>query len=496
MESRELQSGTILCNGKYTIEKKIGEGGFGITYKALQSGLNRVVCIKEYFLDGKCVRNTVAKTVHLQGISEEAFEKYRQKFVEEAKILSGLKHPNIVEVLDIFDENNTSYMVMPFIEGTTLQNLVEGNGTLNYGLTVNYLGQVASAAGYIHSHNILHRDIKPDNIIITPDYRAILIDFGSAREFVNDKTQAHTSIFTKCYAPPEQYNTVSRKGYYSDIYSLGAVYYFAMTGKTPVEAATRHIETLLEPKALNSSITDDANRTILKAMAMQPKNRHQNIEEFLNDLMGRKPSKPIENDSVIVVKKSRKWLWIALVAILVAGTVLFVGLYHNHKQQELESLYNGQAKDFGIYICANANDTVWYFSNLEKFYQAGDVNKSIVEQLPYTQLFQYLYSGQLKDGFPHGEGVADYDDNTHYEGTFNKGFRHGKGKCIFTDGTVYIGDYVNNMAEGRGEMIYPDSGRYVGNWKNNLQNGYGRFIEKNGIEIRGRFKNGEMVEVR
>ena len=121
---QELASGTELCDGKYIIEKKIGEGGFGITYRALQSGLNRTVCIKEYFLSGKCVRSTHARTVCVQDSSESIFEKYRQSFVKEAKMLATLHHPNIVEVIDVFDENNTSYMVMNFIEGKSVLDIV------------------------------------------------------------------------------------------------------------------------------------------------------------------------------------------------------------------------------------------------------------------------------------------------------------------------------------------------------------------------------------
>ena len=178
---KELQIGTVLSNGKYTIQKKIGEGGFGITYQAVHNGLNRTVCIKEYFPAGRCVRNTYTKSLHLQGFTEAQFEKYRQAFVKEAKTLANLQHPNIVEVIDVFDENNTSYMAMSFIQGKSLYNIVKERGVLPYQETVNYIAQITDAIGYIHQKNILHRDIKPDNIIITPDFKAILIDFGSAR---------------------------------------------------------------------------------------------------------------------------------------------------------------------------------------------------------------------------------------------------------------------------------------------------------------------------
>lgn len=296
---KELQPGTSLAGGKYVIEKKIGEGGFGITYRAVQTGLNRAVCIKEYFLAGRCVRNTLAKTIQLQGADEQMFEKYRAAFVKEAQTLAALHHQGIVEVIDIFDENNTSYMVMPFVEGRSLQSIVEKNGPLSYPEAVNYIGQIANAVGYIHDRHILHRDIKPDNIMITADNKAVLIDFGSAREFEEDKTQAQTSMVTHGYAPTEQYTRNSRKGAYTDIYAIGATLYFILTGKVPYEAAARITEAMPEPKDLNPSLPEEANRTIMKAMQLKSQDRHQSIAEFMDDLLGAKPSTPVAKTQVM-----------------------------------------------------------------------------------------------------------------------------------------------------------------------------------------------------
>ncbi len=293
-EFKELQPGTGLNGGKYTIEKKIGEGGFGITYKAVQNGLERAVCIKEYFPAGHCIRDTYARTIHHQGMDEQKFEKYRQAFVREARTLASLHHPNIVEVIDVFDENNTSYMVMPFIEGRSLQSIVEKNGPLTYPEAVNYMAQIADAVGYIHERHILHRDIKPDNVMVTADYRAILIDFGSAREFENDKTQAQTSMLTHGYAPTEQYTTTSRKGSYTDIYAIGATLYFILTGKVPMEAAARITEHMPEPRELNPDIPEEANRTIMKAMQLKSQDRHQTVQEFMDDLRNIHPSEKVE----------------------------------------------------------------------------------------------------------------------------------------------------------------------------------------------------------
>lgn len=319
MNYNELQPGTVLCGGKYTIEKKIGEGGFGITYKAIQTGLNKIVCIKEYFLAGRCSRDTQSRTIYAQGASGNIYEKYRQSFVKEAKLLASLHHPNIVEVTDVFDENNTSYMVMAYINGKSLQSLVETRGPLPYPEVVNYIAQITNAIGYIHERNILHRDIKPDNIMITAEYKAILIDFGSAREFEQDKTQVHTSMLTHGYAPTEQYTANSRKGSYTDIYALGATMYFVLTGKVPIESAARLTEPMDAPIDLVPELPEEANRTILKAMQLKAENRHQTIQEFMDDLRNVNPS--ILIDETIGEPPSNKKLWRSLT---IAGCIIAI----------------------------------------------------------------------------------------------------------------------------------------------------------------------------
>ena len=329
---KELHPGTGLNGGKYVIEKKIGEGGFGITYKAIQQGLNRIVCIKEYFLAGRCIRDTHTRTIHLQGITEDTFEKYRQSFVKEARTLAALHHPNIVEVIDVFDENGTSYMVMPFIEGRSLQSIVEKNGPLTSPEAVNFVAQITNAVGYIHEKHILHRDIKPDNIMITADFKAILIDFGSAREFEQDKTQMHTSMLTHGYAPTEQYTANSRKGSYTDIYAIGATLYFVLTGQVPLQAAARMTEKMPEPKELNPDIPDEINRTILKAMQLKAENRHQTVKDFMDDLLNIRPTELV--DESVVIEKTKKWMWWAIGAAVVLVVSLSLWLILRPKEVE------------------------------------------------------------------------------------------------------------------------------------------------------------------
>jgi serine/threonine protein kinase len=320
---KELQAGATLQNGTYVIERTIGAGGFGITYAVKHTRLHVAYAIKEFFINGYCVRDMRDKTVQLQGIDPSMYEKYRQKFMEEAQTLARLDHPNVVRVMDVFTENNTAYMVMPFVEGFTLQQVVERHGTLSYDTAVNYIAQVAEAIGYVHQKNILHRDIKPDNIIITPDNKAVLIDFGSAREFVHDKTQSHTSILTQGYAPLEQYTANSRKGAYSDIYSLGAVFYFALTGQKPMDAATRTMESLPEPRALLPAIPDAANRTILKAMQLKPEERYQTVQGFMGDLLEVTVKEQMEE----IPKKKRTWRFVKITMLVLIAAGVGTSIY-------------------------------------------------------------------------------------------------------------------------------------------------------------------------
>ena len=317
-EFRELSAGKTLYNGKYIIERTLGMGGFGITYYAIHATLHKYYAIKEFFINGYCVRNTQSSEVHLQGMTTETYINYKQNFKKEAQTLAELDHPYIVKIVDVFEENNTSYIVMPFIKGVTLQQLVNKYEKLEYETAVNYIAQIAEAIEYIHGHYILHRDISPDNVIITPENKIALIDFGSAREFVHDKTQRHTTIVKKGYAPLEQYAAISRKGAYSDIYALGAVFYFTLTGRKPMDATERTLENMFEPIFLVPSIPEDANRTIMKAMSLKPENRHQNIKEFMDDLLGKKAKRNILKNKVFIL------LGGALAALLTVIVIWFI----------------------------------------------------------------------------------------------------------------------------------------------------------------------------
>lgn len=283
---QSLDIGTTLGGGRYIIEKVLGIGGFGITYYARHKELDCHYAIKEFFINGKCMREGDHNTVSLQEMDPLMYNKLKTRFADEARTLAALNHPHVVRVNDIFDENNTSYIVMEYVEGTTLQQLVERNGKMSYDDAVNCMGQLGEAVAYIHSKHVLHRDIKPDNIIVTPDNRIVLIDFGSAREFVHDEVQRHTTILTLGYAPIEQYTSTSKKGNYTDIYAMGGVFYFLLTGQRPMDVTTRTMERMPSPHELDPNIPLEVSQTIMKAMEFKPEDRYQSVDAFMADLLG------------------------------------------------------------------------------------------------------------------------------------------------------------------------------------------------------------------
>jgi serine/threonine-protein kinase len=328
MDREKLQAGTSLSNGVYRIESIIGSGGFGITYFVRNMQFGNVFAVKEFFITGSCIRDTQSHRVVPQSIDDESYNRYLDSFIKEAQTLLRLDHPNIVKVNDVFRENNTAYIVMPYIEGNTLQKAVESTGRLGYEKAVNYIAQISEAVAYIHKQKILHRDIKPENIIITLEDIATLIDFGSAREFVQDRTQRHTALLTPGYAPLEQYSAISRKGYYTDIYALGATFYFTLTGQMPTDAASRSAgEPMPEPKALIPSIPDEANDTILKAMQLRPENRYQRVDELMEDLLNKEDEEDVKKQDAVTDSsggKIGKFLRYALPAAAIISWLIFL----------------------------------------------------------------------------------------------------------------------------------------------------------------------------
>jgi TPR repeat protein len=213
--------------------------------------------------------------------------------------LAAFNHPNIVKVKDFFKGNGTTYMVMEFIEGETLQSRKQKGGLEDFQSIFAAMHQLLDAVEEVHKHGMLHRDIKPENILITPEDKIILIDFGSARDFEDGKTKAHTTMLTPGYAPIEQYSNRARRGPFTDIYALGATLYFLLTGEKPLAATDRHLENLIPPHKINPAVSTQLSSAVMMAMEMKPEDRFQHLRELrdvlkLLDLKNGKSPKPLD----------------------------------------------------------------------------------------------------------------------------------------------------------------------------------------------------------
>ena len=282
-----LPPGTNL-KGRYSIGKVLGQGGFGITYMGGDMLFSRPVAIKELFTKG-CVR--IQKTVQfIRPDLRAEFSNIKIRFLEEAKLLARLNHPGIVKVYDYFEENNTAYMVMELLKGKSLRQLIEEKGRIEEDEAVDYIKKVCEALSIVHKNGYLHRDIKPDNIFITEDGRVVLIDFGSAREFIAGRIKTHTAILTPGYAPFEQYSYVAERGPFIDIYALSATLYHMLTGEVPVDAPARQSGVQLRsPREINPKISQIVSDAVMAGLEMDYKKRPQSVEEFLS-LLKRKLS--------------------------------------------------------------------------------------------------------------------------------------------------------------------------------------------------------------
>ena len=189
-----LPDGYLLQKGKYKLTQVIGQGGFGITYKGVwftevkgSLGAMRTevpVCIKEYFFKDYCVRDPQSYIVKVHSDTGKLlFHKFKEKLIKEAKILSEVHHPYIVNVLEVFEENNTAYIAMEYISGNSLKDKLAKEGMLPEAEVLRYVHQIGEALQFVHQKNILHLDIKPSNILIDKDNNARLIDFGVSKRY-------------------------------------------------------------------------------------------------------------------------------------------------------------------------------------------------------------------------------------------------------------------------------------------------------------------------
>ena len=283
-----LQQDYTLQDGNYRILKVLGQGGFGITYLAIQVRLDRKVAIKEFFMKDFCERNETTRQVTLGTAgSRETVNSCRKKFLKEAKHIAKLDHPNIIRIIDVFDENSTSYYVMEYIEGGSLENKLGTTG-LSMSDATRYILQVAETLKYIHKKNIAHLDIKPSNIMLNGNDEIVLIDFGVSKQYdfsTGEQTSVSPVGCSSGYAPLEQYDPNGVKDFspQTDIYSLGATYFKLLTGITPPNAfgiTKDFLQENMKAKGVPTAVIS----IICKSMEVLKENRFSDVCSFIEGL--------------------------------------------------------------------------------------------------------------------------------------------------------------------------------------------------------------------
>ena len=272
----------------YVLGAALGQGGFGITYIALDMVTGERVAIKEYYPTYCSVRSNAA-TVAPYTNQEEVYVKGKERFLDEARTLNSLSDlKSIVNVLDFFEANNTAYLVTEYLDGKSLKEHAAKNGKFPAQKFLDQIRPLMEDIHRMHERGVIHRDIAPDNIILLSDGQMKLIDFGAARSYLGDKSM--TVVVKKGFAPVEQYLSKGSTAA-SDVYALAATIYYCITGKVPPDSAERQYDSapLPSPSSLGVDITPQQDKALFHALQIQQKERTQSVQELLDNLRIRKP---------------------------------------------------------------------------------------------------------------------------------------------------------------------------------------------------------------
>ena len=346
-----LPEGSVL-NGKYLVGKVLGRGGFGITYLGFDLNLRVRVAIKEYFPVGASMR--VANSYNVLSLSNaettSAFNKGCNVFLNEAQTLAVFNNPYIVHVREVFKEHGTAYIIMDFVDGLTLSKAVTGmGGTMPVDLMLSLMKPLIQQLAVLHRKKIIHRDIKPDNIMLvkeeeTGEEHLVLLDFGAARSFISENvTKTYTAVVTPGFAPIEQYSEKSRQGPYTDVYALCATMYYLLSGQAPT-AVHERINGIPLKSFQESGVKIPANieNAIMHGLAIKSDDRIQTMQQLYEELSLEEKSvqpapspkvnpapkikqKPDTGTTTTTRSGSRKSLLIALTCIVIVALIGLVG---------------------------------------------------------------------------------------------------------------------------------------------------------------------------
>lgn len=336
-----LPIGYVLHN-EYVIESVIGQGGFGITYRAHfcnSDSNNSYVAIKEYYPSGIAARKINADNpyyvTHFDGKMAVSFRKGIARFRQEAYLLKQFDNlESIVTVTDIFDENNTTYIVMEYIEGITLQKLIDNEGSLPYSELITLLLPLFKDLERVHENGLIHRDISPDNLLIGTDNKIHLIDFGSANHNNINESRTFTVILKAGYAPPEQYSPKGKLGAWTDVYGCCATMYFALTGHAPMDSLQRmqpeNADNDTVMKASLSTLKPQVRSALMTGLTLSYKERFPSMSMLINALESSANTDNIKTEMFDTTKESKKKAAILpMLALILIGCIVVFFVFNN-----------------------------------------------------------------------------------------------------------------------------------------------------------------------
>lgn len=274
-------------NRRYIVGRSLGEGGFGITYIGFDERLNRRVAIKEYYPSGTANRRSGDNTIIVTHGKSELFDRGKYNFIQEARAVAKFTNvEGIVDVYDTFEENQTAYIIMEYLDGITLKQYLLQNGVMREDALIELMMPVMKSLNIMHSQGIIHRDISPDNIMYTTSGKLKLMDFGSARYFANEEKELSV-ILKHGYAPEEQYRSKGKQGPYTDVYALCATIYACITGRPPEDSVQRIVnDTLVPPSRLGVSISEIHERALMHGLAVHAGDRCPDMQTLINEFSG------------------------------------------------------------------------------------------------------------------------------------------------------------------------------------------------------------------
>ena len=384
-----LRKGTRLI-GRYTIEGVLGQGGFGITYLGIDELHEKKVAIKEFFPQGIVTRNIEYQdTVTVTFVGEkDNYEKGKERFLKEARTMAKFsKDEGIVKALDFFEINNTAYIVMEYLEGITLKQYLRENQRIAPEDLIELLVPLIESLDEIHSQGMIHRDISPDNIMVLPDGRIKLMDFGAARDYTEFGEKSLSIVLKPGYAPPEQYQTHGIQGPWTDIYALCATMYKCITGENPPDAIERVMDDSLKKiSEFGIVIPPQEEAAIIKGMSVSAKDRYQDIKDFCEDLYGgyEETSVSENKESEIKIETGSE-----IKVTEIAEQQKSQYILHNPKVEDDSSTESGKKVTwnclwFGSYpqsqITAEDGEIYTILTNIDNWNKNGDV---IIENTKY-----------------------------------------------------------------------------------------------------------------